>query len=124
MLGRPASSYTASLLVLVQLLAGSFSQAAFATGDVDCMGSPSICAEIGKSATDQPQISADTGHGSNGAGHHCRVHVLCRSGCAHTPALGAASALTFNSAPAPITGGAPATPAFDPPLFDVLRPPN
>jgi hypothetical protein len=124
MIGRRASSFIACALVVVQLLVGAFAEAASSTGDVDCNGGPSASAAMGMGAAGHTPISATSSHDSSGASHHVRTHVVCRCGCAHTPALATSRPLIVQLAPSPAVGGTLATSAFDAPQFDFLRPPN
>jgi hypothetical protein len=124
MKGHRASSFIASALVVVHLLVGAFAEAAPATGDVDCTGSPAATTAMDMGATGQHPLLTNSNHGSKGSGHLGRAHVICRCGCAHTPALSAARPLIVNLAPTTAVNGTLAAPAFDPPLFVILRPPN
>jgi hypothetical protein len=124
MIGRRASSFIACALVVVHLLVGAFAEAASSTGDVDCNGGPSASAAMGMGAAGHTPISATSIHDSSGASHHVRTHVVCRCGCAHTPALSAARPLVVQLAPSLAVCDTLTAAAFDPPLFDFFRPPN
>lgn len=124
MIGRRASSFIASALVVVHLLVGAFAEAAPMTGDVDCTGGPSASAATETGAAGHSPIAAHSNHDSSGTSHHVRTHVVCRCGCAHTPALSAVRPLVVHLAPTLAVCGTLTAAAFDPPLFDFLRPPN
>ena len=126
MISRQTSSLFASLLVLTQLLVSPFAHAS-PTADDDCgptgqsthatTGGTTDC---GNCPDGQAPSPSDSSHGD----HHCRTHAACTCPCAHTPALGAIR--LFVASPTPPEGAVSdlATPAFDSPLFDFLRPPN
>jgi hypothetical protein len=124
MIGRGASSFIASALVVVHLLVGAFAEAAPVTGDVDCTGGPSAGVAMETGAAGHSPMAAHSNHGSSGTSHHVRTHVVCRCGCAHTPALSAVRPFVVYLAPSVADNGALTAAAFDPPQFDFLRPPN
>jgi hypothetical protein len=124
MIGRRASSFIASALVAVHLLVGAFAEAAPVTGDVDCTGGSSAGVAMETGAAGHSPMAAHSNHDSSGTSHHVRTHVVCRCGCAHTPALSAARPLVGRLAPSLAVCGTLIAAAFDPPLFDFLRPPN
>lgn len=124
MIGRRASSFIASALVVVHLLVGAFAEAAPMTGDVDCAAGPSAGAVLHTAALGLAPASVGSHHGSSGAGNHGHAHVVCRCGCSHTPALSVSRPFLVKPAPTPGVIGTLPAPAFDPPLFDFLRPPN
>ena len=125
MMCRRASSFIASALVVVHLLVGAFAEAAPTTGDVDCAAGPSAGSVLHTAAVGHAPTSVGShGGGSSGSGHHGHAHVVCRCGCAHTPALSAVRPCVVHLAPSVADYGALTAAAFDPPLFDFLRPPN
>lgn len=124
MMCRRASSFIAAALVVVHLLVGAFAEAAPVSGDVDCTGGPSASAAMETGAAGHSPMAAHSNHDSSGASHHVRAHVVCRCGCAHTPALSATRPLVVHLAPSLAVCGTLTAAAFDPPLFDFLRPPN
>lgn len=129
MIRRPASMFLVSALVAIQLLVGAFAEAAPLSMDATgCAGDwPAHAAtDRGMGSGDHRQLPAGAAHhGSNGAGqHHASRHIVCRCGCAHTPAMGTSALVMLNPSPpadaiSPLAGS-----TFDPPLFDFLRPPN
>jgi len=128
MIRRPASSFLVLALVMVQLLVGAFAQAApISMSDAGCLGDwPAHPATgLGPHSGDHRQLPASTHHGSNGAGqHHASTHVVCRCGCAQTPAMGGRYSVILTPAKSANVIGILTAPAFDPPLFDFLRPPK
>ncbi len=125
---RPASLLLVSVLVLIQLLVGAFAQGApLAMGDAGCVGDwpAHPTTDTGTHSGSHLQLPAGAHHGSNGAGqHHAGTHVVCRCGCAHTPAMGVSRLVMLNASPPVDAVCAIAVPTFDPPLFEFLRPPN
>ena len=126
MIGRPNSSLFASLVVLFQLLVSPLSHAAPLAND-DCDSTDQATHMAGGGATDRgdcPDGQVPTAPGSSTGDHHCRTHVACSCPCAHTPALGSIRLVVASPTPPESVAGALAASAFDPPLFDFLRPPN
>jgi hypothetical protein len=125
---RPASLLLVSVLVVIQLLVGAFAQPApLAMGDAGCVGDwpAHPAADTRMQSGDHSQLPAGGHRESNGAGqHHAGTHVVCRCGCAHTPAMGVSRLVMPNSSPPVDAVSAIAVPTFDPPLFEFLRPPN
>lgn len=123
MIGRPASSLFASILLIVQLLMAPFAHTqAMPAGDAGCAGmsqddSPSA-------AGDCAQMSTDADGHCQHSGHHCRTHAACSCPCAHTPALATVRPLILEPAPTAEVVGTLASAAVDPPLFRLLRPPK
>ena len=128
MIRRPASLFLVSALVVIQLLVGAFAQAApLAMGDTGCVGDwpAHPAADTRMQSGDHAQLPAGEHHGSNDSGqHHATKHVVCRCGCAHTPAMGVSRLVMLNASPPVDAVCAIAVPTFDPPLFEFLRPPN
>ncbi len=129
MIRRPASMFLVSALVAIQLLVGAFAEAAPLSMDATgCAGDWPVHAATDRAmgSGGHRHLPADAAHhGSNGAGqHHASTHVVCRCGCAHTPAMGASPLVMLNPSPPAADISALAEPNFDPPLFDFLRPPN
>jgi hypothetical protein len=115
MIGRSPSSLLASLLVFAQLLTGPLAHAA-PLADEDC-------GSIGQ--TSHAAASVQTGCGDCPDGNdHCRTHTACTCPCAHTPALGSFRPVIVSPTPPEDVSRVLLIPAFDPPLFDFLRPPN
>jgi hypothetical protein len=126
MIGRPASSLFASLLVLFQLLVSPLAHAAPAA-DSDCAptGQTTHKATSGMmDCGDCPDGHAPAPSDASGGDHHCRTHAACTCPCAHTPALGAIRLFVASPTPPNSAVGNLAAPTFDSPLFDFLRPPN
>ncbi len=124
MSSRKTSSLFASLLVLTQLLVSPFAHAS-PTVDDDCAPTGQSTHATAGGMTDCgncPDGQALTGSSHND--HHCRTHAACTSPCAHTPALGAMRLFVAGPTPPESAVSDLATPAFDSPLFDFLRPPN
>lgn len=128
MIRRPASLFLVSALVMIQLLVGAFAQAApLALSDAGCVGDwpAQPAAYTLLQSDDHSQLPAGAHHGSNGTSqHHAGTHVVCRCGCAHTPAMGVSRLVTLNPSPPADAASDLAVPTFDPPHFDFLRPPN
>jgi hypothetical protein len=126
MIGRPKSSLFVSLLVLFQLLVSPLSHAAPAAND-DCDSVDQATHMAGGGATDCgdcPDGQVPAAPGSSTSDHHCRTHVACSCPCAHTPALGSMRLIVASPTPPESVASVLATPVFDAPLFDFLRPPN
>ena len=122
---RPISSLLATLLILVQLLVGPFAHALPAADDCGPTGQASHQAPGAMSdCGDCPDGESPSPPGSAGSEHHCRTHAACTFQCAQTPALGAIRLLIASPTPPEAVLTVLATPAFDSPLFDFLRPPN
>jgi hypothetical protein len=115
MIGRSPSSLLASLLVFAQLLTGPLLHAA-PLADEDC-------GPIGQTSHTAAGGLADSGDCPDG-NQHCRTHAACTCPCAHTPALGSFRPVIASPTPPEGVSRVLAVPAFDPPLFDFLRPPN
>jgi hypothetical protein len=117
MVGRPASAFIASVLLIVQLLLAPFADAApVAMDDAHCVGTSTAMHDAMDS--DSAPTTADTGHPCGMSDVDCRCH------CAHSPAL---SVPRLASVVSPQPDAIPNTIVaanFDPPLFEVLRPPN
>jgi hypothetical protein len=126
MVSRQTSSLFASLLVLSQLLVSPFAHASPAV-DEDCGPTRQSTHAATAGMTDCggcPDGQASTPSGTSHDDHHCRTHAACASPCAHTPALGAIRLFVASPSPPESAVTDVATPAFDSPLFDFLRPPN
>jgi len=121
---RPLSPYFASLLLVLQLLMAPFTHAeANRPGDVGCAGMTQNGA-MSMDAGDCAQMAADAQCGGPQDGHHRHSHAACSCPCAHTPALGAVRLLILEPTPPVAAETLLATPAFDTPLFKLLRPPK
>jgi len=126
MIGRSPSSLLASLLVFAQLLTGPLSHAA-PLADEDCgsIGQMShAAASVQTGCGDCPDEQSSPGSGFPDGDHHCRTHAVCSCPCAHTPALGSFRPVIASPTPPEDVSRVLLIPAFDPPLFDFLRPPN
>jgi hypothetical protein len=126
MIGRPASSLFASLLVLFQLLGSPLAHAT-PTADNDCgpAGQTTHTTTTGMmDCGDCPDGQVPAPSGSSNSDDHCRTHATCTCTCAHTPALGAIRLIIARPTPPESAVSDLAAPAFDSPLFDFLRPPN
>jgi hypothetical protein len=124
---RPASSLFASILLIAQLLMAPFTHAeAFPSGDDGCaaMAQSHAPAATGSPAGACAQMSTDADGHCQHHGHHCRTHAACSCPCAHTPALASVRPLILDPTPPDEVVSTLATPAFDPPLFKLLRPPK
>lgn len=126
MIGRSPSPLFASLLVFVQLLTGPFAHAApLANDDCGPIGQTSHAAAGGLTdCGDCPGEYSVPNAGLPDGDHHCRTHAACTCPCAHTPALGSFRPVIASPSPPEDISCILAAPAFDPPLFDFLRPPN
>jgi len=126
MIGRPKSSLIASLLLLFQLLLSPLSHATPAAND-DCDSTGQATHMAGGGMTDCgdcPDEQVPTAPDSSTGDHHCRTHVACSCPCAHTPALGSIRLIIASPTPPESIAIVLAAPAFDSPLFDLLRPPH
>lgn len=128
MIGRPASPFLVSILLIVQAVAGPFTHAApMLPTDMDCDhavpaahgGTDAIagCAEC-------PDMQLPAPKGSHAGEHHCATHAACSCPCAHTPALGVDRLVIMKPALPEAVDTVLAAGTLDPPLFDFLRPPN
>jgi hypothetical protein len=127
MVGAPASSLFVSTLLVLQLVMAPFTHAeAVPARDADCAGTAQAQgpAAMDTAASDCGQMTSDAAGNCHHDGHHGRTHALCSCPCAHTPALSAIGPVFPLSAPTSAAIGALAAPAFDPPLFKLLRPPK
>jgi hypothetical protein len=126
MIGRPTSSLLATLLIVIQLVVGPFAHAAPNAGS-DCgpTGQTTHTTTSGMTdCGDCPDGQVPAPSDSSDSDRHCRTHAACTCPCVHTPALGAIR--LFVASPTPPEGAVSdlASPTFDSPLFDFLRPPN
>jgi len=128
MLPRTVSSFLASVLLVVQLVSAPFSHAGVvAPGDGDCAG---------MAMQHQPSMAgndadADCGHMSIDAREHCKhtrqahhSHASCTCPCGHAPALATVRLIILEPTPPVEATGPLATATFDPPFFELLRPPK
>jgi hypothetical protein len=126
MIGRPTSSLLATLLILVQLLVGPFAHAA-PNADSDCGPTGQTTHTTTSGMTDFgdcPDGQVPAPSDSSDSDHHCRTHAACTCSCAHTPALGTVRLIIASPTPPEGAVSDLASPTFDSPLFDFLRPPN
>src|SRR5512140_1597875 len=124
---RPAASLFASILLIVQLLMAPFAHVeAFPSGDAGCAGmaQPQAPAAAESQAAHCAQMSTDADGHCQHHGRHCHSHAACSCPCAHTPALATGRTLILEPTPAAEVVGVLATPAVDPPLSRLLRPPK
>jgi hypothetical protein len=126
MLGRSPSSLLASLLVFAQLLTSAVSHAApLAADDCGPIGQTShTVVGVLTDCGDCPDEQSAPNTGLPGGDHHCRTHAACACPCAHTPALDTFRPAIASPTPPEGVSRVLVVPAFDPPLFDFLRPPN
>lgn len=121
---RPLSPYFASLLLVLQLLMAPFTHAeAIPSGDVNCAGMTQDGA-MSMDAGDCDHMTANAGRDCRQGGHHCKCRAACSCPCTHTPALGTVRFLVLDPSPPVAAEFVLATPAFDTPLFRLLRPPK
>ena len=121
---RSTSPYFASLLLILQLLMAPFTHAGvMPADDVDCAGMMQDGA-MSLGAGDCAHMTADTDGGCQQDGHQCGSHAACSCPCAHTPALETVRVLLLEPAPPVAVEVVLVTPAFDTPLFKLLRPPK
>jgi hypothetical protein len=124
---RPASSLFASILLIAQLLMAPFAHVeAFPSGHAGCAGmaQPHAPTAADSQAGDCAQMSVDADGHCRHHGHHCHSHAACSCPCAHTPALASTRSPILDPTPPDEVVSTLATPAFDPPLFKLLRPPK
>jgi len=121
---RSSSPYFASLLLILQLLMAPFTHAGvMPADDVDCAGMMQGGA-MSMGAGDCAHMTADTDGGCQPDGHRCHSHAACSCPCAHTPALDAVRFLVPEPTPPVAVASVLVTPAFDTPIFKLLRPPK
>jgi len=119
---RSSSPYFASLLVILQLLLAPLTHAEVtASGDMDCSG---MTQDRAMSMGDCSHMTADTDDGCQQDGKPCHSHAACSCPCAHTPAHETVRVLLLEPTPPVAVEVVLATPAFDTPLFKLLRPPK
>lgn len=124
MTGRSWSPYFASLLLVLQLLLAPFAHAEVtASGDVGCAGMAQD-GVMGMDAGDCARMTVDTGGGYQRDGQRCHSHAACSCPCVHTPALGTVRILLPDPTPPVAAESVLVTPAFETPLFKLLRPPK
>lgn len=128
MIARPTSSLLASILLIAQLVASPFAHGAPGmSSDSDCEGTETAShasTDAIAECTDCLNEHSIAPHESGTDDHHCRTHFACSCPCAHTPALHAFRVVTLRPTPPAAVDGVLAAGTFDPPLFDLLRPPN
>ena len=118
------SPYFASLLVVRQLLVTPFTHAeVMPADDVDCADMMQGGA-MSMGAGDCAHMTVDTDDGCQQDSHRCHSHAACSCPCAHTPALETARVLLLEPTPPVAVDVVLVTPAFDTPLFKLLRPPK
>jgi hypothetical protein len=121
---RRLSPYFASLLLVLQLLMAPFTHAeAVVSGNVDCAGMAQDGA-MSMGAGDCAHMTAGADGDCQQDGKPCHGHALCSCPCAHTPALGTVRVLLLEPTPPVAVEFVPVTPAFDTPIFKLLRPPK
>jgi len=112
------------VLLVLQLLMAPFTHAAMTVSDdVSCAGM-SHGGAMSMGADDCADMAAAMDHGSPPHGQSCHSHAACTCPCAHTPALGTVRVLLLEPTPPVAVEFVPVTPAFDTPLFKLLRPPK
>jgi len=121
---RSTSPYFASLLLVLQLLMAPFTHAEVMPADaVDCADIMQAGA-MSMGTGDCAHMTADTDGGCAQDGRPCRSHAVCSCPCAHTPALDAVRFLVPEPTPPVAVASVLVTPAFDTPIFTLLRPPK
>lgn len=121
---RSSSPYFASLLLVLQLLLAPFTHAEMnVSDDVDRAGMTQESA-MRMGAGDCAHVTVDTDGGCQQDGRRCRSHAACSCPCAHTPALETVRVHLLEPAPPVAVEFVLVTPAFDTPLFKLLRPPK
>ena len=121
---RASSPYFASLLVVLQLLLAPFAHAeVMPSDDVDCAGMLQGGA-MSMDAGDCAHMTIDTDGDCQQDGQRCHGHAACSCPCAHTPALETVRVLLLEPTPPVAVEYVLVTPAFDTPLFKLLRPPK
>lgn len=121
---RSSSPYFASLLVVLQLLMAPFAHAAVNPfGDEACAGM-AVDGGMSMGAGDCAHMTADTDGCCQQDGQRCHGHAACSCPCAHTPALETVRVLLLEPTPPVAAEFVLVTPAFETPLFKLLRPPK
>ena len=126
MIRRPASSLFAVLLVLFQLLLSPLSHGVAAAHE-DCAPAGQATHVSGGGTSDCgncPDEQVPSVPASASGEHSCHSHVACNCPCSHTPALSVARVFFTGPTPPDAVVTVLPAPAFDPPIFDFLRPPN
>jgi hypothetical protein len=120
-MNRKAAAWCCALLIIVQMVVGPVAHpmpAGLAMDECEA------AAHAGDDCADRP---SDTRHDADDPGHN---HPLQPSGCScacpcgHTPALAMPVMPVSRPALPEALASEPKGPAFAPPLFDFLRPPN
>ena len=123
---RKTAAWCSGLLIIVQMVMGPVAHpmSGFA-GATDCVHATVPGTPIADDACGDCQPTQDE---SSGGSHqddsstHC--HYKCACPCGHTPALSTVTFAVPKPVPAADVESEPKGPAFSPPLFDFLRPPN
>lgn len=125
-MNRKAAAWCSALLIIVQMVVGPVAHpmpAAAAMDDCDSTvpaGAPSTGDDCGNCPSAPHHEPGDSGHDQPAQLSDCN----CACPCGHTPAL-AMPVLPMTRPPLPeALASEPKGPAFSPPLFDFLRPPN
>lgn len=121
---RSSSPYFASLLVVLQLVMAPFTHAGvIAPGDVDCVDMAQASG-MSMDADDCGHLAVEADGDCQQDGQLCHGHAVCSCPCAHTPALGTVRIPLLEPTPPAAVDFAPLAPAFEAPLFKLLRPPK
>jgi hypothetical protein len=121
---RSWSPYFASLLLVLQLLMAPFAHAEVnPSGDEGCAGM-ALEAAMSMGAGDCAHMTAGTDGCCQQNGQRCHGHAACLCPCVHTPALETVRVLLLEPTPPVAVEFVLVTPAFDTPLFRLLRPPK
>ena len=119
-----SSPYFASLLVVLQLLMAPFAHAEVSPSGVEGCAGMALEGAISMGAGDCAHMTADTDGCCQQDGKRCHGHAACSCPCAHTPALETVQVLLLEPAPPVAAEFVLVTPAFETPLFKLLRPPK
>ena len=123
---RKTAAWCSGLLVIVQMVMGPLAHPMSGfTGAADCehaaaLGTPQAAGDC----MDCPAAPDESPAGSQQDHSGTHSHYRCACPCGHTPALAAVAFAALEPVPPADVASDPKGPAFSPPLFDFLRPPN
>lgn len=123
---RKTAAWCSALLAVVQLVVGPVAHPASTAAATDDCGQHTYAgaAHTGDDCTGCPaaidHAAGDSQHGQPARHSACK----CSCPCGHTPALAMPSLAVMPPALPEALASEPKGPAFTPPLYDFLRPPN
>jgi hypothetical protein len=124
---RPTTAWLSAFLIILQMVMGPVAHPISpGTGSGDCgHGTPHASPQ---DHGDDPDCRGTHDHAPSAARHDGArdgaEHARCPCPCSHTPALAMPTIVAPQPAPPEGVDGVLKGPAFSPPLFELLRPPN